>query len=57
VLSERETGGKKTSEIRYYFSSRKATAKEFAGWIRGHWLIESAPQAHKGTGYKLKLCA
>lgn len=41
VYSEREMGGKKTSEIRYYFSSRKATAKEFAGWIRGHWLIEN----------------
>jgi predicted transposase YbfD/YdcC len=41
VLSEREVKGKKTSEIRYYFSSRKATAKEFAGWIRGHWLIEN----------------
>ena len=41
VLSERETNGKKTSEIRYYFSSRKATAKEFAGWIRGHWSVEN----------------
>ena len=41
VLSERETDGQKTSEIRYYFSSRKATAKEFAGWIRGHWSIEN----------------
>lgn len=41
VLSEREVDGKNTSEIRYYFSSRKATAKEFAGWIRGHWLIEN----------------
>lgn len=41
VLSEREVNGKKTSEIRYYFSSRKATAKAFAGWIRGHWSIEN----------------
>jgi len=41
VLSEREVQGKKTSEIRYYFSSRKATAKAFAGWIRGHWSIEN----------------
>ena len=41
VLSEREINGKKTSEIRYYFSSRKATAKEFAGWIRSHWSIEN----------------
>jgi len=22
-------------------SDRKATAKEFAGWIRGHWSIET----------------
>lgn len=41
VYSEREMSGKKTFEVRYYFSSRKATAKEFAGWIRGHWLIEN----------------
>lgn len=41
VTSEREIEGKKTSENRYYFSSRKASAKEFAGWIRGHWLIEN----------------
>jgi len=41
VLSEREIDGKKTSEIRYYFSSRKASAKKFAEWIRGHWSIEN----------------
>jgi predicted transposase YbfD/YdcC len=41
VLSEREVKGKKSSEIRYYFSSRKATAKTFAGWVRGHWSIEN----------------
>lgn len=37
VLSEREVDGKNISEIRYYFSSCKVTAKEFAEWIRGHW--------------------
>jgi predicted transposase YbfD/YdcC len=41
VFSERTIKGKKTSESRYYFSSRKASAKEFAGWIRGHWSIEN----------------
>jgi len=41
VLSERAIDGKETSEIRYYFSSRIGTAKEFAGWIRGHWSIEN----------------
>lgn len=41
VASEREIQGKKSTEIRYYFSSRQATAKEFAGWVRGHWSIEN----------------
>lgn len=41
VLCERTVKGKKTSEIRYYFSSRRATAQEFAEWIRGHWSIEN----------------
>ena len=41
VLSERDVGGKKTCEIRYYFSSRAASAKKFAEWIRGHWSIEN----------------
>jgi predicted transposase YbfD/YdcC len=42
VRSEREIQNKNTSEIRYYFSSRQATAKEFAEWIRGHWSIENS---------------
>lgn len=41
VFSERTIKGKKTSESRYYFSSRTATAKEFAKWIRGHWSVEN----------------
>jgi predicted transposase YbfD/YdcC len=41
VLSERTIKGKQTSETRYYFSSRKASAKEFEEWIRDHWLIEN----------------
>jgi len=41
VVSEREIQGKKSTEIRYYVSSRKATAKKFAGWVRGHWSIEN----------------
>lgn len=41
VISERTLKDKTTSETRYYFSSRKASAKEFAGWIRGHWSIEN----------------
>jgi predicted transposase YbfD/YdcC len=41
LLSERDVDGKKTFEIRYYFSSRKATAKQFADWIREHWAVEN----------------
>ena len=41
VLSERVINGKETCETRYYFSSRRATAEEFSGWIRGHWSIEN----------------
>ncbi len=41
IVSERTLKGKTTSETRYHFSSRKASAKEFAGWIRGHWSIEN----------------
>jgi predicted transposase YbfD/YdcC len=29
------------SEIRYYFSSRRGSAKDFNHWIRSHWSIES----------------
>jgi len=38
---ERTIKDKKTSQIRYDFSSRKATAQELAEWIRGHWSIEN----------------
>jgi len=41
VRSQREIKGKKAKEVRYYGSSRKATAKEFARWIRDHWQVEN----------------
>ncbi len=41
VRSERIINGKVEKSIRYYGSSRKAEAKEFIKWIRGHWGIES----------------
>jgi hypothetical protein len=31
--------------------------KDFAKWVRQHWSIESAPQAHEGVHNELKLCA
>jgi len=41
VRSERSFNGKLESSVRYYGSSRKGGAKEFAKWIRGHWGIEN----------------
>ena len=41
VRSERVIGDKVEQAIRYYGSSRKADAKQFAKWIRDHWSIES----------------
>jgi predicted transposase YbfD/YdcC len=42
VRSERKIGDKVEQAIRYYGSSRKAGAKKFANWIRGHWVIENS---------------
>jgi predicted transposase YbfD/YdcC len=42
VRSERKIGDKVEQTIRYYGSSRKAGAKEFAKWIRAHWAIENS---------------
>lgn len=36
-----ERGGKQTSEVRYYISSRPPKVKEFAASVRKHWVIES----------------
>jgi hypothetical protein len=41
VRSKRESYGKIEEGVLYYGSSRQATAKECARWIRGHWQIES----------------
>ena len=40
VVTERRVGGKSSSELRYYISSRKADAATFAQAIRRHWSIE-----------------
>ena len=57
VTSERIVKGKTEKNTQYYISSRIGSAKQFADWIRNHWSIESAPQAHKGVRNELKLCA
>lgn len=41
VESQREIGGQKTLERRYYLTSLKADARQFAKAIRAHWEIEN----------------
>ena len=41
VVSEREVNGKSNSEVRYYISSRRGSAKMFLGASRKHWGIEN----------------
>ena len=41
VYSRREIKGKVSEEYRYYLSSLKADAGEFARAVRGHWGIEN----------------
>ena len=42
IRSERVIGEKVERAIRYYASSRRANAKDFLNWIRGHWSIENS---------------
>ena len=39
--------GNESLEYRYYISSAALTEEQFAKGVRGHWGIESVPQAHK----------
>ena len=41
VVSERCEDGKSVSEVRYYISSRAASAKMLSKYIRDHWKIEN----------------
>lgn len=41
VITLSDHGGKQTSDVRYYISSREPRVKEFAKSVRGHWPIES----------------
>jgi predicted transposase YbfD/YdcC len=65
IVSEREVKGEASSEVRYYISSRKTSAKEFASMARRHWGIENglhwtldvtmgedASRVRKGNGAK-----
>jgi predicted transposase YbfD/YdcC len=50
IESERTVGEETSTELRYYWSSHVVDSKTFAAMIRGHWGIESAPQAHGREG-------
>ena len=41
AINDTLRAGKQTSEVRYYILSRKLSAKNFAGAVRGHWSIEN----------------
>lgn len=41
IVSSRAVNGQTTDEVRYYISSRKASAKAFAQNVRSHWGIEN----------------
>jgi predicted transposase YbfD/YdcC len=41
VVSSREVGDKTSDEVRYYISSRKASARQFQQAVRTHWSIEN----------------
>jgi predicted transposase YbfD/YdcC len=41
VISEREVAGKAGCDVRYYISSRVASAAWFAQVVRGHWGVEN----------------
>jgi hypothetical protein len=47
VEAIREINGVASAERRYYISSRLADAEHMGTVVRGHWGIESVPQAHK----------
>lgn len=50
-------GRQPESATRLYITSRNNSASKFIKWIRQHWGVESAPQAHKEVQKERKLCA
>lgn len=60
VERRRELKGKIEEEIQYYISSLSVNLLQITDTIRGHWEVESAPQAHEKEVYvehKLRACA
>ena len=47
VESTREVGDKIDREMRLYITSLVLLAHQIGPMVRGHWMIESAPQAHE----------
>jgi predicted transposase YbfD/YdcC len=56
VESLRETGEETSSETRFYISSLGKPAEQMGTYIRGHWQIESVPQAHRLAVFIILLC-
>ena len=50
--------GKTSSERRFFISNLLPNARQIAQAVRAHWMIESAPQAHKVAtkGFVVKCC-
>jgi predicted transposase YbfD/YdcC len=44
--SERTVGEETTEEMRLFIGSRRASAKSWGGWMRGHWGIENGLHWH-----------
>jgi len=42
TINDTMRGGRRCYEMRYYIMSRKLSAREFAGAVRGHWSIENS---------------
>lgn len=47
VERERQLGADTSVERGYFLSSHEPTAEQAGAMVRGHWSIESAPQAHR----------
>ena len=47
VEGERHLGNRVSTEVRYYITSFGQDVGRLAEAVRGHWGIESAPQAHR----------
>jgi predicted transposase YbfD/YdcC len=56
VESEITRNGKKTTQARYYLSSRLATASEFNSAVRSHWSIENSQHWILDVQFNEDLC-